>query len=931
MRLPKIQLQLTVVLSCVALATLCAQRVSAQQVTYYNFDAPQATTNNAQPQFAFGCNNFESGPAAAGVLFCFNSTNPSTDPTFTQDPSPDYSILMTPAVGGQASSVWFSIPQDVADGFNVWFAFKLTPTSLLQNPPAGQSTPADGMAFVIQNAQGGGDDTAAHCSESGSGFTALGGTGPGDGGDCIGYGGIDNSVALELDTYANGSIGDPNSNHIALQSCGLGESSVPNANSPDHDTCTVVLQNNPATSTLIPNPLSASTGLPVTLSDGAEHQMVIVYNGPNDPNPNTISVYLDPTFVPTTHTPVASSVPLFSGPFVITNYINLSSNSPTSSPAYVGFTSGTGGSFEQQELMAWTFTPHATVSQQQPLNPPGTQTTANFGTHSYSTTFPAGNTSSTCPPSNPSCIGMGVIANTISPANFAALLGLGATQYTGSACQVYDDTGGNCIIYSTYCYDTTSKDVVACPTLTTPPIDCSNPSATDCVNVKSAYNNSIQPITAGYLQGDPLYSPITSISGNGTTATVTCVGECAVTGGQNVTILGNVGPPSFNGPIVVQSVVDISHFTFASSVNGSSNGGFLTSNNVQDIFTSYVPQNIDGSTGGKTQNFSDFVVTGVTVVSSQTKLSAASLSPAPGQSDLLTATVSTPMGPNNLPLLPLVSGGTVSFFANSIAISGCQSLTLSGGQATCSFTPLLTGPVTIQAQYSGDPYHQPSSTMLPLTVTGALANVSPTNINFGTLYVGSIVTKTITITNTGNAAMTISDPLIAFVGGVPSEFITLNLCPKSLAAGKSCLMTVTFIAGPFYTPQTATLNINDNAPGSPQTVSMTATVINPQAHLSANSLSFGAVKVSGGSPASKTLTLTNNGGTQLSTIGMAVTGANPGDFTLGSCPTYLNPGSSCTLGVTFKPGAKGSRTATLVITDNAQNSPQKVALSGTGN
>jgi hypothetical protein len=41
-------------------------------------------------------------------------------------------------------------------------------------------------------------------------------------------------------------------------------------------------------------------------------------------------------------------------------------------------------------------------------------------------------------------------------------------------------------------------------------------------------------------------------------------------------------------------------------------------------------------------------------------------------------------------------------------------------------------------------------------------------------------------------------------------------------------MTITFLAGPYYTPQTATLKIMDNAPGSPQPVTLSATVLIPQ-------------------------------------------------------------------------------------------------------
>jgi phage tail sheath gpL-like len=142
-------------------------------------------------------------------------------------------------------------------------------------------------------------------------------------------------------------------------------------------------------------------------------------------------------------------------------------------------------------------------------------------------------------------------------------------------------------------------------------------------------------------------------------------------------------------------------------------------------------------------------------------------------------------------------------------------------------------------------------------------------------------------------------------------------------------MTVTFLAGPFYNPQTATLTINDNAPGGPQTVPLTATVINPQAKLNTGSLNFGNVKA--GSSAAGSVTLTNTGATPLAIVNIAITGATA-DFGVSSstCPTSLAAGSSCSIGVTFRP-AKGSWTGALVITDNAKDSPQSVTLSGKGN
>jgi hypothetical protein len=168
-------------------------------------------------------------------------------------------------------------------------------------------------------------------------------------------------------------------------------------------------------------------------------------------------------------------------------------------------------------------------------------------------------------------------------------------------------------------------------------------------------------------------------------------------------------------------------------------------------------------------------------------------------------------------------------------------------------------------------------------------------------------------------------------GGDSNEFVEVDECPKSLAGGSHCTISVTFIAGPFFTPQTATLTITDNAPGSPQTVTLTATVIDPQASFNPVGLSFGNQTVN--TSVTKTITLKNTGATALSITGMTVTGAGATEFTLtpaASCGSSLTAGGSCTISVTFKPVAKVSYSATLTVTDNARPGTQTVPLSGTG-
>ncbi len=64
---------------------------------------------------------------------------------------------------------------------------------------------------------------------------------------------------------------------------------------------------------------------------------------------------------------------------------------------------------------------------------------------------------------------------------------------------------------------------------------------------------------------------------------------------------------------------------------------------------------------------------------------------------------------------------------------------------------------------------------------------------------------------------------------------------------------------------------------------------------------------------------------------IAVTGTNAGDFfQTHTCGSSLAAGARCSISVTFKPTASGTRTAALSVTDNAAGSPQKAALSGIG-
>jgi hypothetical protein len=104
----------------------------------------------------------------------------------------------------------------------------------------------------------------------------------------------------------------------------------------------------------------------------------------------------------------------------------------------------------------------------------------------------------------------------------------------------------------------------------------------------------------------------------------------------------------------------------------------------------------------------------------------------------------------------------------------------------------------------------------------------------------------------------------------------------------------------------------------------------PVATLSVSSLSFVNTAV-GTSSAAQAVTISNTGGATLSMNGISLGGTNAGDFAeTNTCGSTLAVGTSCAISVTFKPMAAGSFMASLAVADVAGNSPQIVALTGTG-
>jgi hypothetical protein len=227
------------------------------------------------------------------------------------------------------------------------------------------------------------------------------------------------------------------------------------------------------------------------------------------------------------------------------------------------------------------------------------------------------------------------------------------------------------------------------------------------------------------------------------------------------------------------------------------------------------------------------------------------------------------------------------------------------------------GKLDLAAGNSYDPY-----TAVSIVLQGRFPSVilSPTSLTFGTQLIGTSSSPLpVTLTNTGKAALDIHE---VAAGRNSSE---TNNCPSSVPPKGQCTIYVSFVPDA-RGKLNGTVTIKDNAANSPQAVPLTG--VGTVVSLLPSSLNFGDQKV-GTTSQPQTVTLTNLGKGAVAILLIHFNGAL--DFAqTNNCGSSVPPGGTCTISVTFTPKYKKLRIATLDVSDNGGGSPQKVALSGTG-
>ena len=268
---------------------------------------------------------------------------------------------------------------------------------------------------------------------------------------------------------------------------------------------------------------------------------------------------------------------------------------------------------------------------------------------------------------------------------------------------------------------------------------------------------------------------------------------------------------------------------------------------------------------------------------------------------------------------------------NQFTISGLTfPLTLEPGQKA-SFMVSFNGstPGKTAATLSFEAGGTTSEVQIPVTATATTPQpqlvVNPANVDAGSATVGSKTTSNITLSNTGNADLTIS---AVTVNGAPFG-VTGIATPMVISAGQSTTMGVLF-APSAAGVDTGSISIISSDPASPTTVALSGTGTSaPVGHLTLNpsTLTFGNVLVGGSNVLSATVTNSGQGAVHISQV--FASGAGFSETGLAT-PATLAAGQSTQVQVTFAPTATGVVGGTVGITSDAPGAAPGLALSGTG-
>lgn len=224
-------------------------------------------------------------------------------------------------------------------------------------------------------------------------------------------------------------------------------------------------------------------------------------------------------------------------------------------------------------------------------------------------------------------------------------------------------------------------------------------------------------------------------------------------------------------------------------------------------------------------------------------------------------------------------------------------------------------------------------------------------VDFGDASVdGGTAQQTFTISNTGEATLTLTDtPPVTITGTARDDFTVTQQPDTSIISNTATTFVVEFNPSAEGSRQAEVSIANNDSNENPYTFSIEGNGTVPKIEIrgegnlitngddtpsDTDGTDFGDVLVNGGL-LEQTFTISNTGEAPLRLTGtetISVTGPAVADFSVTQAPTTpINSGASTTFTIRFDPSVTGTRTVTLTIANNdSDENPYSFVISGTG-
>ena len=206
------------------------------------------------------------------------------------------------------------------------------------------------------------------------------------------------------------------------------------------------------------------------------------------------------------------------------------------------------------------------------------------------------------------------------------------------------------------------------------------------------------------------------------------------------------------------------------------------------------------------------------------------------------------------------------------------------------------------------------------TVETPRISVNREEVAFGNVQAGLNAQETVSVINTGSAALGISN---VFISGTDADTFLLDNQCGTLAPSESCDVNVTFAPSTDGT-RSATLTIESTDADNPAVdVALTGRgVLAPTPEIGVNPESVDLGRIQLGQSASAEVTINNTGNETLLVDSIALEGAGAADFVQTSNCTTVAANASCAVQLSYTANAVGVSNANLVIRSSDPENPE---------